>query len=65
MQTVNKKSRFIGVTLEIKNNGKDYYWVCRVQRKKLRFKQRFPYTERGEQLAGEMYQKKIQSLTPF
>lgn len=61
MKTANKASRFIGVTMAVLNN-KDHYWVCRVQRKKLRFKKRFPFTDRGEELAGETYQQKIKQF---
>lgn len=61
MKTVNKYSRFTGVSIEI-NNGKNIYWLCRVQRKNLRFKKRFPFTEHGEELAGETYKNKINEL---
>lgn len=61
MQTANRVSKFIGVTLRLKN-GKDLYWECRVQRKHLRFRKTFPFTERGEELAGQTYQQKINEL---
>lgn len=62
MQTL-KKSKYTGVTLNILN-GKDYYWMCRVQGKngKLLFWKRFPFTKRYEKIAAQTYKQKINEL---
>lgn len=61
MQTVNKKSRFRGVVEDINQSG-NKTWMARITRKGLKFHKRFPYTPRGEELAGQTYQQKINEL---
>jgi hypothetical protein len=58
MKTV--KSNFTGVTFDY-NNGHPV-WRCRVQRKTLRFKKNFPFTELGELKAAETYKKQIEKI---
>jgi hypothetical protein len=53
----NKSSGVKGVTLQV-DNGKNYYWACRVQGR-INFKKRFPFTERGKELAAHCYQSVI------
>ena len=62
MKTVNRFSKFPGVTLEVLNHGKNYYWCCRIQRKNMRFKKYFPFTDEFERIAGETYQKKLSEI---
>ena len=51
MKTINKSSGIKGVTLLAKNNGKNKYWVARVQGR-INISKRFPFTERGKELAA-------------
>lgn len=61
MQTLNKRSRFKGV-MEDTNQSGTKTWIVRVQRKGLKFYKRFPFTPRGEELAGITYKQKIDAL---
>lgn len=58
-------SKFNGVVFKAQkksNGGLLFYWTCRINRNKIKFAKNFPFTERGEQLAGQAYQKIINKL---
>ena len=59
MKTINKSSGIKGVTLLAKNNGKNKYWVARVQGR-INISKRFPFTERGKELAAIFYKETIE-----
>lgn len=62
MKTVRfKKSRFQGVSEDISGSGTKT-WMVRIQRKGIKFHKRFPFTERGEELAARTYLNKIDEL---
>lgn len=54
-------SKFKGVVFKFQAN-RHFYWTCRIDRKKLKFVKNFPFTERGEELAGIAYQNKINEI---
>ena len=58
MQTV--KSKYVGVHFDY-NQGHPV-WRCRIQRKNLKFKKNFPFTDRGAELAAETYRKQIEKI---
>lgn len=55
-------SRFMGVSIDVNKGTGTITWKCRVRRKRVCFTKRFPFTPRGEELAGETYKKIIDAL---
>lgn len=62
MKIRNKTSKYKGVALSLNKNTGTIAWLVRIERKDLKFKRRFPFTDRGEELAGITYQNKINEL---
>lgn len=62
MKTLKKISKYRGVTMDINKLTGTITWICRLQRRGLKFTKRFPFTSRGEEMASKIYQQKINEL---